>query len=284
MKRRYVYRIYPAVLLLLFMHNIIYADNRSRGFGGERAAGGSEVRSTPETRSGDIIAYSGYRNYEYYRDLERSRSSAPVKKDNSVRETSANKKIIEYTVKKGDTLFRIARNYNVSVASISELNKLGNENRIYAGMKLKIPFSDVQADTVAAGNKKITGPPSEEKRNFQFLWPLKKVDNFKRDGSENVKSIGLLITGPARAEVIASESGTVIRTGYMRGYGTYVVVSHGGRYLTVYSNLLVVSVKEGDRVNKGRVIGRISDDRTIHFQIDHAGKPQNPLEYLPGRG
>ncbi len=50
---------------------------------------------------------------------------------------------IIYTVKRGNTLSQIAREYNVSVEHIVELNDIENPNLIYPGEKLRITESDV---------------------------------------------------------------------------------------------------------------------------------------------
>lgn len=50
---------------------------------------------------------------------------------------------IIYTVQRGDTLSRIAREYNVTIAHIVELNDITNPNLIYPGEKLRITESDV---------------------------------------------------------------------------------------------------------------------------------------------
>ena len=50
---------------------------------------------------------------------------------------------IIYTVQRGDTLSKIAREYNVTVAHIVELNDISNPNLIYPGEKLRITESDV---------------------------------------------------------------------------------------------------------------------------------------------
>ncbi len=49
---------------------------------------------------------------------------------------------IIYTVKRGNTLSQIAREYRVSVEHIVELNDIQNPNRIYPGEKLRITESD----------------------------------------------------------------------------------------------------------------------------------------------
>jgi LysM repeat protein len=60
----------------------------------------------------------------------------PTPKPPPVVEESYNGTI--YTIKKGDTLNKIARRFNVTVKAIQKENKL-NTTKIYAGKKLKIP-------------------------------------------------------------------------------------------------------------------------------------------------
>jgi len=44
-----------------------------------------------------------------------------------------------YIVKRGDTLYRIARSYGVNVWAIARANGITNPNRIYAGQRVVIP-------------------------------------------------------------------------------------------------------------------------------------------------
>ena len=48
---------------------------------------------------------------------------------------------VNYTVKRGDSLYSIARSYGVSVSDIMSLNKL-NSNLLSVGQTLKIPLSE----------------------------------------------------------------------------------------------------------------------------------------------
>ena len=57
---------------------------------------------------------------------------------------------IYYTVKSGDTLSNIAREYNVTVQSIASENRISNPNLIYVGQRLVI--ETVRYDTHATGN------------------------------------------------------------------------------------------------------------------------------------
>lgn len=62
-----------------------------------------------------------------------------------------------YVVKSGDTLSRIAVNYNTSVANLVAINNISNPNLIYAGQVLKVPCSSGGSD--GSGSSGGTPPP-----------------------------------------------------------------------------------------------------------------------------
>ena len=57
----------------------------------------------------------------------------------------------EYVVKSGDTLYKIANNYNISVDDLKQFNNL-NSNNLTVGQIIKIPNSDIQTYTVKSGD------------------------------------------------------------------------------------------------------------------------------------
>lgn len=54
-------------------------------------------------------------------------------------ENISNDEYINYTIKKGDTLSEIAKEYNTSVNELASINNIKDVNLIYAGNTLKIP-------------------------------------------------------------------------------------------------------------------------------------------------
>jgi len=183
-----------------------------------------------------------------------------------------------YTVRKGDTIYGIARRFGVAPDVIIDVNKLKN-SKIIPGTKLRIPVPDGKRNSPILKYKNT----KTEKNSPDFRWPLKTVKGCTKDGDASVKSIGIIIKGTPKADVFASEKGTIKKIGYMRGYGKYIIISHENRFVTVYSNMEDIRVKEGDSVKKGDFLGRVSNDSTLHFQIGKAGKAENPLNYLPAR-
>ena len=90
---------------------------------------------------------------------------------------------INYTVKKGDSLYKIANNYNTSVANIVNLNNLQNNN-LSIGQILKIPVtssSSGQTYTVKAGDNLYSIA-----RKFNTT-----VDNIKKKNNLNSNSLSI---------------------------------------------------------------------------------------------
>jgi len=74
--------------------------------------------------------------------------------------------------------------------------------------------------------------------------------------------------------------------GGLCGYGRYVVIVHAGGFTSLYGHLSSWAVGDGVQVNKDTVIGYEgstgnSTGPHLHFEIDLAGTPVDPLAYLP---
>ena len=74
--------------------------------------------------------------------------------------------------------------------------------------------------------------------------------------------------------------------GGLCGYGRYVVMVHAGGFTTLYGHLSGWAVGDGVQVDKDTVIGYEgstgnSTGPHVHFEIDLAGTPVDPLAYLP---
>lgn len=93
---------------------------------------------------------------------------------------------------------------------------------------------------------------------------------------------GINIALEKGTEVKAVFNGVVKQIVVMPGYGKCVLVQHGN-YFSFYCRLGSVSVKAGDKVSTGEVIGRIDtidNLNQLHFQIWQGTKPQNPESWL----
>lgn len=107
-------------------------------------------------------------------------------------------------------------------------------------------------------------------------------------GSGN-KAQGITIATEDDAPVRAIFAGQVIFTGYKLGYGNMVIINHGIQYVSVTARMEKITVKEGQSVVQGEIIGTTGDIATLfakglYFEIRHNLKPLNPLEWFSKKG
>jgi len=84
--------------------------------------------------------------------------------------------------------------------------------------------------------------------------------------------------------VEAANNGFVAFTGNIGIYGNTVILDHGMGVMTLYSHLSSISVKEGDEVKKGGIIGKtgitgLASGDHLHFGVYIHGVPVRPLEW-----
>lgn len=97
---------------------------------------------------------------------------------------------------------------------------------------------------------------------------------------------GIDVGAPMGAKIVASNSGKVVTSSYNAGgYGNYVIVDHGGGYMTVYAHLSRKSVGVGQMVSRGQTVGLCgstgrSTGPHLHFEIRVNGVAKNPMNYL----
>ncbi len=96
---------------------------------------------------------------------------------------------------------------------------------------------------------------------------------------------GIDIGSPMGAKIVASNEGKITTSAYNSSYGNYVIINHGGGYMTVYAHLSKRLVSVGQYVAKGQTIGLCgstghSTGPHLHFEIRVNGTAVNPKKYV----
>src|SRR6266404_8836420 len=91
---------------------------------------------------------------------------------------------------------------------------------------------------------------------------------------------GIDIQAPFGEPVAAGGAGEVIYAGRDAGYGRLVVVDHGGDLETLYGHLSKISVREGQRVNRGQELGAVgasgrATGAHLHYEVRQNDEPVN---------
>jgi len=96
---------------------------------------------------------------------------------------------------------------------------------------------------------------------------------------------GIDISSPKGSRIVAPASGTVVRVGWDQGYGRVVEIAHGFGIRTLFAHLEAPRVAEGQRVRRGDLVGIVgstgrSTGPHLHYEVQVAGKPVDPLDYV----
>jgi len=182
---------------------------------------------------------------------------------------------IYHKVQKGETLWRIAQTYGVSVSDIARNNNIPKAAKIERGQLVFIGGATKVLD-IASG---------ADYSNNEFIWPIKgKVIQYFHERYGNAVNKGIGIKARVGDEVKASRTGRVVFADYLSGYGYTVILDHSDGFHSVYANNSKLFVKLGELVLKNSVLAHVGYSRNLaylHFQIRKKSIEDNPLYYLP---
>lgn len=188
-----------------------------------------------------------------------------------------------HEVKAGDTLVSVAQRYSVDVSTIveCEYNDLEEPYQLQAGQRLVVPGGT--RPLVPRYVRATAPPPADAPRGSgSFMWP---TSGYLTQGywlGHQAIDIG----APTGTPILAADTGYVASTGWMGGYGNYVIVNHGNGFETLYAHLSEIRVIAGQGVQQGHLIGLVgstgrSTGPHLHFEIRQGGVKRNPLGFLP---
>lgn len=187
---------------------------------------------------------------------------------------------VYYAVKRGDTLWKISKLYDVDVKKIVKANRLPDATKINVGQKLFIPSAEIKRDYARISDNIAS--------SGIFSWPVAgKVISYFGNKKGLVKNKGIDIEAREGSNVVAADSGVVsFIDENMKGLGKTVIIDHQNGFSTVYAHNSKILIKAGEKVKRNQVIAKVGKTGRatkpyLHFQIRKGHEPQNPFYYLP---
>jgi len=178
-----------------------------------------------------------------------------------------------HIVKRGQTLWKISKIYNVDIERIVESNRLCNSSRIDVGQRLFIPEG-------------ISERPPQDYQDF--IWPLKgKIISFFGSKKDNVRNKGIDISAAHGTPIKAVKDGIVsFCSNSLRGFGKTLIIKHHNGYSSVYAYNSENLVELNQNIKQSQIIARVGStgrarESSLHFEIRKGHKAQNPFYYLP---
>lgn len=195
---------------------------------------------------------------------------------------------IYHTVKPGQTLYRIARTYDIDEGRLARINNIRDPTELRVNQRLYIPgarqLRQVPATAAAPTDRTVdraakqsaptarsTAPVPSKKPPVQqpdkavrqpavngqpakgfFIWPAqgKLLSRFGQQGEKVYK--GIEIGLPPGSNVVAAASGKVIYSGNaIAGYGNLIILEHSDNFFSVYGYNTRNLVEMNDHVGQG---------------------------------
>ena len=99
------------------------------------------------------------------------------------------------------------------------------------------------------------------------------------------RSQGLLIAGPAGAQVQAVRAGRVAYADWLKGYGLLLILDHGNGWMSLYAFNETLLKNAGDSVAAGEPISTVGSSggqgrSALYFELRRDGQPQDPRAWL----
>lgn len=218
---------------------------------------------------------------------------------------------VRHRVEKGETAYSIARLYGVSVTALASWNGLGPDLAVRENQELLIPIvSDANrisgsVDTQPGQGTPVAPPPLAAEPLPEDITAA--VDPASPDLGQYRTPPGGRLGAPVSGAVtrtfnasrpngiaFSAAPGTPVHaaaagevaavTDAVGGLGTIVLIRHQDDLITTYSTLTGVTVKEGDRVQSGQVIGKVAqrDKPELQFDVFRGTTNVDPTPYIGG--
>ncbi len=184
---------------------------------------------------------------------------------------------------------RLANTQRQASQAQTRISELDEEERQLGNLLAELERARLEAERVAG----TSSTPTLRTSDLGSLnWPVQgsvvyRFGEAKPDVEDVWKGIGI---GAARGTpVTAVEAGSVAWAGSRGVLGQTVIIDHGGGYWSGYLYLQDLSVRMGDRVSGGQVIGHVGGDEGsaagthVEFQIYEPGRDGNPRQVDPVR-
>ncbi len=190
---------------------------------------------------------------------------------------------ISHKIKKGDTLKSLTKKYQGTAEEIMDFNKLASADDLEINQIVIIPGGVKQVIYAPSYSvKNIINPPATLTKS-KLQWP---TTSFRITQYFKWLHPAIDIGNKTGQPIYSAENGKVEIAGWNRGgYGYYIIVDHGGGLKTLYAHLSQISVKRGQNIGRGQVIGAIgntgrSTGPHLHFEVRINGLRVNPLGYV----
>ena len=148
-------------------------------------------------------------------------------------------------------------------------------------------------ETLLESQKILDTEAAEAFKNLKgkLLWPVKGkiLRKFGKIRDEKYNTVisnpGIDINASAGTSVNAASTGETAYISWLRGYGSFIILDHGGGYYSLYAHLDDIYVETGQFITAGETIGTVGETGSLsgpmlHFELRYGKEQLDPLPWL----
>jgi murein DD-endopeptidase MepM/ murein hydrolase activator NlpD len=213
---------------------------------------------------------------------------------------------ILHKIRKGDTLYKLSREYTVDVSEIIHYNNIKNAKSLAVGKLVKIVIERNGYENYSTNNEnsinknklqikhinkekqpKLVENNKEIDHKISFIPPLKGkiITKFGKDKNGEVHK-GIRIAHKQHHPIKAAAEGVVVyKGGDIPGYGNMVIIKHKNNYYTTYAHQHAIKVVSNQKIKAGQTIGTVGQTGAVsqpqlYFSINQGGNYINPTKLV----
>lgn len=206
---------------------------------------------------------------------------------------------IDLSSKPGDYEFSIRHANGLSLNTKVRIKyKKYDEQHLTIKNKRKVNPNAEDSKRIASERKRKANARkkfSENPPEVDFIWPvtgrISSIFGLRRffNGQERRPHSGLDIAASEGTPIKAAANGTVLDAGDFFFSGNMIYIDHGQGIITLYAHLSKISVKPGDVINQGDIIGEVGQTGRVtgphlHFAVYANQALIDPIFMLPKDG
>ena len=197
---------------------------------------------------------------------------------------SVQKKILNHQEEKTNLLVRVRSEKQLQLKALEELKQASQRLQ---GLIDKLDKQ--KAITSLSSAKFPSGYPFSLRGKLDFPVEGKVITFFGTHEDQEFATVsfnkGIEINAQLGSPIKAVLNGTVIYSGWFKGYGNIIIIDHGAGLYTLSGHVSELLKPVGTPVKTGEIIALVGDTGSLrgsnlYFEIRHHGQPLDPLEWL----
>jgi len=183
-------------------------------------------------------------------------------------------------LKRQGLLKEVRTQKDIEIKGIEQLNE--DQGRLAAILETLLENQKILDKQAAAEFNNLKG---------KLLWPVQgkilRAFGKIKDKKYNtvISNPGIDINASVGTSVVASSTGEVAYISWLRGYGSFVILDHGGGYYSLYAHLDDINVESGQFVIAGEAIGTVGEtgsltEPVMHFELRYGKEQLDPIPWL----